>query len=281
MWDFLSTLLSSWLSLLFSLFGPLLIFGLILYLFARFTRILYRRSAGTWLDALVTGWIGTPVHETGHAVFCLLFGHRITDMRLFSPNPSDGTLGYVIHSYNKKNIYHRAGNFFIGFGPIIFGAAVIFLLMTWMVPANGEIKNCLSTCPVSFAGFNDFFSSAWNAGKCLIETLFCAVNMKSFMFWLFLYACFSIASHMELSPPDLRTVWSGFIIIAVLILIILAILMAVDTDTGFIDSYASSWLKFSGMYVLVTTLSALNLVASFLLINLISIPFKGKFVHPF
>ena len=67
---------------------------------------------------------GVMVHEIGHALFCVIFRHKIVEMKLFSPE-EDGTLGYVNHSYNPNSFYQRIGNFFIGTGPIWFGIVVL------------------------------------------------------------------------------------------------------------------------------------------------------------
>lgn len=57
----------------------------------------------TW--CLLTGLIGIPIHELGHAYFCLIFGHKIKNIKLFSFSSFEYSLGYVNHSYNpKKNI---------------------------------------------------------------------------------------------------------------------------------------------------------------------------------
>ena len=49
-----------------------------------------------WRGVLVTAWLGVPCHELGHLAMARLFGHRIVAWRLFDPDPTSGTLGYVL-----------------------------------------------------------------------------------------------------------------------------------------------------------------------------------------
>jgi len=86
-------------------------------------------SSGTVFD--VTSIIGTPIHELGHAVMCLLFAHKITSMQLWSPRAENGVYGFVEHSYNKKNPWARLGNLFIGIGPLFSGLGIV-ILMLWL-----------------------------------------------------------------------------------------------------------------------------------------------------
>ena len=78
---------------------------------------------------IATSVIGTPVHELGHALMCILFGHRITAIRLWQPRSPDGTLGYVSHTYNPSNVFQQLGNIFIACGPIFSGLAVLTLAL--------------------------------------------------------------------------------------------------------------------------------------------------------
>ena len=116
---------------------------------------------------------GVMIHEIGHAVFCLIFRHKIVEMKLFSPE-EDGTLGYVNHSYNPNSFYQRIGNFFIGTGPIWFGVAVLCLISWLLLPNEMQISNFFS---LNFWG-------RWQS-------------------YIWLYLALTIASHITLSPPDL------------------------------------------------------------------------------
>ena len=80
---------------------------------------------------VLTGVLGTSLHEVSHAIMCLIFRHKITDMKLFKPD-SDGTLGYVNFSYNPISLYQRMGLFFVGMAPF-FMAVVYFYVATLLI----------------------------------------------------------------------------------------------------------------------------------------------------
>ena len=126
---------------------------------------------------------GVMIHEIGHAVFCLIFRHKIVEMKLFSPK-EDGTLGYVNHSYNPNSFYQRIGNFFIGTGPIWFGIAVLWFISWLLLPNEMQIS--------SFFSLN--FWGRWQS-------------------YLWLYLALTISSHITLSPPDLASSVDGGIAI--------------------------------------------------------------------
>ena len=86
-----------------SLFGIFFVFGFLLSWIQTATLKNYSSSVG-WRGVLWTAWLGTPVHEYSHAILAFLFGHKINDVVLFSPDGNTGELGHVAHSYNKKNI---------------------------------------------------------------------------------------------------------------------------------------------------------------------------------
>lgn len=82
------------------------------------------------------GGLGVIVHELSHLLVALLFGHHINSFRLLITDVSNdgGALGYVNHSWNKKNYYQFLGNALIGTAPI-FGCTLVLILLTrFMVP---------------------------------------------------------------------------------------------------------------------------------------------------
>ena len=116
------------LSQLFVLFGPFLVLGLLLNFSATLSARLSVRFLGRNLFLFGFGWFGCSVHELSHAFFALIFGHKITEIALFEPNKNGESLGHVSHSYNKKSVYQKIGNFFIGIGPLLAGGIMLYLI---------------------------------------------------------------------------------------------------------------------------------------------------------
>jgi hypothetical protein len=163
-------------------------------------------------------FLGTVVHELGHAFFCKVFRHKIVDIKLFSPT-EDGTLGYVSHEWNPNSRYQRIGNFYIGIGPIWFGTFMIYIITKLLFPellqeleinpeANADIsfvENCWLLLLASFKGLGIFFS-----GTFLIR----------WQMYIWLYLTLSIGFHLTLSPADIKGATTGLLSLVKTILII-------------------------------------------------------------
>lgn len=272
-------------SQLISLLGVFLFFGFLLFFLAKFTRNTYVKSVGINFDIYFTGWIGTPVHEVGHSIFCLLFGHKITEIKLFSPEAKNGSLGYVNHSYNPKNLWHRIGNFFIGMGPIIFGSIVIYFLFRLAVPDHSAILFFLEEQGVNISSWEgikkvvfSFFPNLWF----IVRALFSDINLGSWSFYLFLYIALSISSHMELSPPDLKGLGSGLLTIIILILVINILIgfFGFEVDRFIVRIDKVSQLA-SGILLLATTFSFSFFILSYFLLNIYTLIRYKTLINPF
>ncbi len=298
--NFLKKAVLSTFSQLVWLLGLLFVFGLALYLFARLTRITYMKSVGRKLDIIFTGWIGAPVHELGHAIFCLLFGHKILEMRLYSPNSTDGTLGYVNHAYNSNNVYHQVGNFFIGVGPIIFGAFVLSVAVYYLVPNKDEILFSIENhSQVLVEGIRGNYTEGVVAmGHTTLSTLKGLFNLDNFSnsrFWIFLYLAICVSSHMELSPSDIRGAAGGLISMIVLFLVVNMVILGLEV-TGWnsmfgsqceyvkIENYATGinrWVGISGaLFVFASVISGVNFAASYLLLSVYNIASGRGLINP-
>ena len=253
-----------------SVFGFILIFGLLLYFISRSTRKAFSNSGHSKLDIYFTAWIGTPVHEIGHAIFCILFGHRIREIKLYSPNSQDGTLGYVNHSFNPQSLYQRIGCFFIGTGPILFGAFVLYTLLYFCLPNSRLVTGIISNTGLTGSGI---FELAKNAGSMLtiglnlLVILFSPENFGKLSFWLFIYLSFCISSHMQLSPSDLKSMWSGIITILLICLLInfLTILLGFNI-TAYVLKLSRLTESIVRIFILATLISFTNFLVTYLIL---------------
>ena len=167
-----------------------------------FLRLMGRGVGGKIVK--VTSIVGTPVHELGHALMCLLFGHKITDMKLWDVHATDGTLGYVTHSYNPKNPYKQLGNLFIGVGPVFSGLAVITLLLWLCFPDTlGEHLALSGDMIASGDGILAVLGESLNMIPRMFEEM---SNGDVHVAWriLGIVGMLSISLHINLSPADIK-----------------------------------------------------------------------------
>ena len=170
----------------------------------------------------VTGIIGTPVHELSHALFCVLFGHRITEIRLFQIS-SDGTLGYVNHSYNRRNLYQRIGNFFIGVAPVVVISAILYGLACALLPAFVDSVHAFSAA----ANVGDAEDMLFGIGDIFVSFFSAAGNWQ---WWVFVGVGLFLCLHMTLSGADIKNAVTGLVALLLLLLAADIILAAVSAD---------------------------------------------------
>ena len=233
------------------------------FLIAQLSKAFYRMFASKTL-CYVLGVIGTPIHEISHAIMCLIFGHKIVDMKLFQVDENDDKLGYVSHSYNPKNPYHQIGNYFIGVAPILVGTVIICVLMWLMIPsAFNEISSYINDIALTSSGGFSFeiFGSALG----IIKALFTNIS-EGIMWFVFVAIVICISMHMSLSGADIK----GSIKAIPLILIILALVnfaisfISPSTYTDFVGA-----MNIGGAYLISVLLLALLFAIFVVLIALV------------
>ena len=268
LWQALSATLIQILILL----GPSLFLTLILNFETRFiqTHAVSTMGRGWYLGLF--GWLGTIIHELGHAIFCIIFGHKITEIKLFHPDPETGTLGYVKHSHNRTNIYQLAGNFFIGIGPILFGTAVIFLLFYFLLglnPTDSSKFSLSSYQPNSWEALRSLAQNTWSSSGQLLTEIFSWPHLASWQLYVFLYLAFAIGISVTLSPSDIKSALAGFLIILILLFIVnLATIWAGNFLTNIVIRIAGYYVLF---YTLIFLILVINLAVALLVLAPLSI----------
>ncbi len=203
-----------------NLTGMVILVGFLLGMLRNCSLINFQRGLGSGA-VMVTGFIGVPVHELSHGIAALLFGHRITAIKLLQKPDANGVMGYVEHSYNQSSIYQQVGNFFIGIAPIFGGIACMIALMHVIIPQTysnfinilmGNIhletinKSTVTGMLYSYIG--------------LVKSIFSAENFQNPYFYIFLFISICISSHISLSLADIKGASIGLTAIFFILLIL-------------------------------------------------------------
>jgi hypothetical protein len=196
---------------------------------------------------LLTAWIGTPIHEIGHLLQCIIWRHKVKKIKLLQIDSPDGVLGYVQHAYNPKSIYQQIGNFFIGIGPIISGIGSLILAMYFLVPdAFATFASQVQHKQVLESMDSNVLASVGEAVLVLSKSLFTFENLSELAFWIFLLFAISVSSHIALSKADIQNSLHGVLII----FSVLALSNVVATVFGVKSDQMIVYLKVYNAYIL-------------------------------
>ncbi len=264
--DYLLNVLHSTFNQLFISFGPLLVLFILLNFSATLSARLSVRFLGRNLFLYGFGWLGCTVHELSHAFFAVIFGHKITEIELFKPNNNGESLGHVTHSFNKKSIYQKIGNFFIGISPLIAGGIVLFLGTLFIYGFNVTERSSFRISTDVFTDLSVVKQIGLNVWSSLIS-YFNLVFFGALSVWwkttLLIYILYSTGSSMTLSKSDLGGALYGFLWLIVFLLIF-------NLITLWIGDFATSFLRrniqyISGFYFILVLFLAANILVVILL----------------
>jgi hypothetical protein len=219
---FVKDLVVATLSQMASLFAGVFIFGLLIHFISQLTFRSLERAFGS-KGVYFVAWLGTPIHELGHALFCVIFLHRIVDIKFFKPDPVTGTLGYVSHTWNKGNPWAVLGNFFIGIGPVLLGCAVLFATFYFLIPNSSQVWDSI-IFEVGEIGEGNPVGGYWavfcSSSLALVKIIFTISNLTGWQFWVFVYLSICVASNIRLSLSDVKGSLSGLGCIVLIFLLI-------------------------------------------------------------
>ena len=218
--------------------APIYIFSILFSAVEKYNSRLIMSMFG-YRGIVVTGAIGTVIHEFSHMLMCVIFGHNIVEFSMFRPikGSYDGVMGYVNHSYNKKNLYQNIGNFFIGVAPIIFGIVFLILFMWVLLPQEfNSVKSNFNRNMIYFEnvrGFKDTINIYVSMIISLFEVLNPFKQTNIIRYLIYLFVMYSISTHMDLSKEDLKNSKTGSVLFFSLLFIGFISLKLLNIDIYF------------------------------------------------
>lgn len=224
---------------------------------------LFVRLAGSGKIVYVSSVVGTPVHELGHALMCLLFAHKITEIKLLLPpgHPS-GTLGYVSHSFNPKNPWARLGNLFIGVGPVFSGIGVMVLVLLLCFPTQWNAY--LATSAALTAGnvslpaiVNDVFSLLLSMPQAFGENWWRAL--------LGLLVILAVSQHITLSGADVKGALSAMPLYLLLLAAVAGVTMAFGIQDAVLQGLWLFNLRILSLFSLAIAFSIVWILLAFII----------------
>lgn len=239
--------------------GVILLCGLTVELCATVFSKLIGRGSGAVFD--LTAVIGTPVHELGHAMMCPIFGHRIERVKLWSPRARNGMYGFVEHSYNRRNLWARLGNLFIGIGPIVSGLGVTVLTLWLCFPAqwNSHLSASAALVGASHAPMEILWQSL-----SLLGGVFSAFRADWLRSLLGLLVILSVCLHIRLSWQDIKGSASAFPLYIALSAILSLLTYLIGWQNAILHGLRLWSLQLLSLFILILAFSMLWLALALL-----------------
>jgi hypothetical protein len=174
-----------------------------------------------WKSVLVTGWLGTSVHELSHMLACKLFGLRIVDYKLYQPDTRTGTLGYVYYVQDGKGIWKAISRLAVATAPLFVGTTLTTcgLLLLAARPVTGGWAGSSSSLP---AEVPSLFLAIGADSLLGLRGLARVEQLTNPWFWAWSYLALSVGLHMAPSRADMRNTAAGFLLIGLVFLCVLA-----------------------------------------------------------
>lgn len=255
-------------SQIISLFAGAFVFGLLIHFISHLTFNSLGKAFGN-AGIYIVAWLGTPIHELGHALFCIIFGHKITRIEFFRPDPQTGTLGYVNHQWHKNNPWHILGNFFIGIGPVIVGSLALLGLFYLLIPHASQAWQPIIAGASeigSDSSIGSYLTILKDSFLAFTRLVFTTSNLSSWQFWVFCYLAICVASNIRLSWSDIRNSLSGFgcVIIPFVIANIIGLLAGMGSEKYFPFTASSLSIMYS-LFILALIMTTAGFILTYLI----------------
>jgi len=264
---FIKELIIATFSQMASLFAGVVIFGLLIHFISQLTFKSLERAFGR-KGVYFVAWLGTPIHELGHVLFCVIFMHKIVEIEFFKPDPITGTLGYVSHKWSRSNPWQVLGNFFIGIGPVILGCVVLYAVFYFLIPNSSQAWDSILARVKEADGsysLGNYLTILEGSALVITKLIFTVSNLTSWEFWVFLYLSICVASNIRLSLSDIKGALSGIgcVILPFLAVNFLGLISGLGSERFFPFTASSLGVIYS-LLILALVMSLLGFVLTYL-----------------
>jgi len=265
------------LKIFFGIFFPIILSCIILNILSKEqNRRLY--YIGGWRALLFTSWIGTPIHEFSHYLFAVLSFHKVIDLKLFQPDPETGSMGYLYHSYKVDNFYQAViGNTFIAIAPFFGGAAVIYLISSFVFPEFSLFSEYVPRVyyltinnALEWKSYLLFGKTAYNFFNYLFDTIFSPEMFRDWKLYVFLFLMLGIANHLSPSASDFKNFWYPITVLLITIGLLNLFIYPLVKEPQMIIITASKYIfVFLPILYLSIFISAFGLILTYLFSGLV------------
>jgi len=136
-------------------------------------------------------YIGALVHETSHAILCILTGAKIREFTVFSDQPR------VVHERSKLPF---VGELLISAAPIAGGLLFLFLVNRYLLGSY--------FVPPQVANWHDWKALLAAPFKFLLQ-----INLLQWQSWVMVLLLFNVGAMLGPSTQDLKNVWPVLILL--------------------------------------------------------------------
>lgn len=133
-------------------------------------------------------YVGAFVHESSHAILCILTGARIEEFRVFSRQP---------HVVSTESRLPFIGEVLINIAPIIGGLSFLFLINTYILKGYFVIPQ--------FTAWSSIPHASW--------ALLSQINLLEWQSWVMLLLFVNVGAMLGPSFRDLRNIWAALIVL--------------------------------------------------------------------
>ena len=157
--------------------------------------------------------LSTLLREVGHMCACVIFFHRIIDIKLLDLRDPDGELGFVEHSYNPRNPIALLGNLFYALFPVVLGLlAVLVILLTCFRGVIAPFFDEVAQLTQTGGGFADYARLCWD----FLPRMFAQRSSGIFSAVVGAILLLAIVLGIHVDPRELFDAVSGLLVYAVL-----------------------------------------------------------------